>query len=76
MDSSRGILKLVTTTGDRHEYDLSKEEINKFIAWLDKKEEGKPYYEFELTVTTGNIDSRTEYIMYDEIVSFVVNEYK
>lgn len=75
VDNSRGIVKLTTTTGDLHEYDLSKAEIDKFIAWLDKKEEGKPYYEFKLNVTTGNIKSRTEYIMYDEIVSFLVDEY-
>jgi len=42
---------------------------------LDTKGEDKPYYEFKLNVTTGNIHSRTEYIMYDEIVSFVVDEY-
>lgn len=75
VDDSRGILKLITTTDDLHEYDLSKSDIAKFIAWLDTKGVDKPYYEFKLNVTTGNIDSRTEYIMYDEIVSFVVDEY-
>jgi len=75
VDNSKGILKLTTTTGDLHEYDLTKKEIEKFISWLNIKGEDKPYYEFKLNVTTGNIDLRTEYIMYDEIVSFVVDEY-
>lgn len=75
VEGNKGILKLTTTTGDLHEYDLSRTEINNFIAWLDKKGEGKPYYEFKLNVTTGNIKSRTEYIMFDEIVSFVIDEY-
>ncbi|MEZ2716991.1 Ig-like domain-containing protein [Niallia circulans] len=75
LEGNKGILKLTTTTGDLHEYDLSRTEINNFIAWLDKKGEGKPYYEFKLNVTTGNIKSRTEYIMFDEIVSFVIDEY-
>lgn len=75
VEGNKGILKLTSTTGDLHEYDLSRTEINNFIAWLDKKGEGKPYYEFKLNVTTGNIKSRTEYIMFDEIVSFVIDEY-
>ncbi|MCM2983841.1 Ig-like domain-containing protein [Niallia circulans] len=75
VEGNKGILKLTSTTGDLHEYDLSRTEINNFIAWLDKKGEGKPYYEFKLNVTTGNIKSRIEYIMFDEIVSFVIDEY-
>ncbi|CAH2712909.1 hypothetical protein BACCIP111895_00042 [Neobacillus rhizosphaerae] len=77
VDANRGILKLTTTTGDLHEYDLSMDEIEKFINWIDGRDkgEGKPYYTFRLNVNVGNIEARTEYIMYDKIVSFVVDEY-
>lgn len=77
VDTNRAVLKLITTTGDLHEYDLSIKEIDKFINWLDGRDigQGKPYYKFQLNTTTGNINARTEYIMYDEIVSFVVDEY-
>jgi len=77
VDANRGILKLTTTTGDLHEYDLSMDEIEKFINWIDGRDkgEGKPYYTFSLNVDVGNIEARTEYIMYDKIVSFVVDEY-
>lgn len=78
VDGNRAVLKIKTVTGDLHEYDLSMTEINKFISWLDGRDngDGKPYYKFKLNITVGNIDARTEYIMYDKIVSFVVDEYK
>ncbi|QDP99412.1 Ig domain-containing protein [Lysinibacillus fusiformis] len=78
IDANRAILRLTTTTKDIHEYDLSITEIEQFMNWLDGREigQGKPYYKFNLNVTTGNIVSRTEYIMYDKIVSFTVDEYK
>jgi len=65
-------------TKDIHEYDLSITEIEQFMNWLDDREvgQGKLYYKFELNVTTGNIVSRTEYIMYDKIVSFKVDNDK
>lgn len=78
IDASRAILRLTMTTKDIHEYDLSLSEIDQFMNWLDGREDGqgKPYYKFKLNVTTGNIISRTEYIMYDKIVSFTVDDYK
>jgi len=65
-------------TKDIHEYDLSITEIEQFMNWLDDREvgQGKLYYKFKLNVTTGNIVSRTEYIMYDKIVSFKVDNDK
>ncbi|MFC9540802.1 Ig-like domain-containing protein [Lysinibacillus sp. NPDC056959] len=78
VNANRAILRLTMTTKDIHEYDLSISEIEQFINWLDGREagHGKPYYKFKLNVTTGNIVSRTEYIMYDKIVSFTVDDYK
>lgn len=75
---TRAVLRLTTTTKDIHEYDLSLSEIEQFMNWLDGREagQGKPYYKFKLNVTTGNIVSKTEYIMYDKIVSFTVDDYK
>lgn len=75
---TRAILRLTMTNKDIHEYDLSLSEIDQFMNWLDGREDGqgKPYYIFKLNVTTGNIISRTEYIMYDKIVSFTVDNYK
>ncbi|GED62721.1 Ig-like domain-containing protein [Lysinibacillus fusiformis] len=75
---TRAILRLTMTNKDIHEYDLSLSEIDQFMNWLDGREvgQGKPYYKFKLNVTTGNIISRTEYIMYDKIVSFTVDNYK
>lgn len=75
---TRAILRLTMTNKDIHEYDLSLSEIDQFMNWLDGREvgQGKPYYKFKLNVTTGNIVSRTEYIMYDKIVSFTVDNYK
>ncbi|MGE7092516.1 Ig-like domain-containing protein [Lysinibacillus sp. NPDC048646] len=75
---TRAILRLTMTTKDIHEYDLSLSEIDQFMNWLDGREvgQGKPYYKFKLNVTIGNIVSRTEYIMYDKIVSFTVDDYK
>ena len=78
IDANRAILRITTTTKDIHEYDLSRTEIEQFMNSLDGREvgQGKPYYKFKLNVTTGNIVSRTEYFMYDKIVSFTVDEYK
>ncbi|WP_193767107.1 Ig-like domain-containing protein [Lysinibacillus parviboronicapiens] len=78
IDVNRAILRLTMSTKDIHEYDLSLSEIDQFMNWLDGREvgQGKPYYKFKLNVTIGNIVSRTEYIMYDKIVSFTVDDYK
>lgn len=76
VDTNRAVLRLTTTTGQLHEYDLSITEINNFISWIDSRGQSKPYYKFNLNVTVGNVEARTEYIMFDKIVSFVVDEYK
>lgn len=76
IDEGKGILKVEMVTNDVYEYDIPVTEINKFIAWMKQKGAGDPFFQFSKTPTVGNIESRVEYLMYNQIVNFTVDKYK
>lgn len=73
----RAILTIWLTNGMEKEYDLSKDEVNAFISWFDAKDAGigSAKYAFEKTWNTGPYNTRTEYVIFDKIVTFNVDEY-
>lgn len=71
------ILKIYLNTGYEREYDLSTSQISDFINWYDNRANGigKNYYPFVKTVNVGSFKKITQYITFDKIVTFDVNEY-
>lgn len=59
------------------EYDLSIQELNSFIEWFDAKGNGNgpAKYSFKKTWNTGPYKARTEYVIFDKIMTFNVDEY-
>ncbi|TFE30849.1 fibronectin type III domain-containing protein [Cohnella luojiensis] len=73
----RGILTITMSNGLEKEYDLSIPEINAFIDWYDAKDvgSGPAKYKFIKTWNKGPFKTRTEYVIFDKILTFDVDEY-
>jgi len=74
---TRAILNITMTNGFEKEFDLSTTEVNAFLAWYDAKDAGTgpARYAFTKTWNQGPFKSRTEYVIFDKILTFEVNEY-
>jgi hypothetical protein len=77
VDTGRAILSITMTNGFEKEYDLSMSQVNAFLAWYDAKDAGTgpARYAFTKTWNKGPFKSRTEYVIFDKILTFEVNEY-
>ncbi len=75
--STNALLEIVLTNGTEKEYDLTMPQVNAFISWFEgiSAGSGSPYYSFNLTYNTGPFLSRKDYIVFDKILTFQVNEY-
>ncbi|MNC24756.1 hypothetical protein D3C75_728210 [compost metagenome] len=75
--SDRAILTITMSNGLEKEYDLSITEVNAFIDWYDKKEAGvgPAKYAFNKEWNKGPFKKRTEYVIFDKILTFNVDEY-
>jgi N-acetylneuraminic acid mutarotase len=76
-ESDRAILVITMTNGLEKEYDLSMAEVNAFIQWYDDKDQGigPAKYAFIKTWNMGPFKARTEYVIFDKILTFEVGEY-
>jgi hypothetical protein len=77
-DSGRAILVITMINEVVKEYDLSITEVNEFIDWYDLKDAGtgSAKYAFNKTWNQGPFEKRTEYVIFDKILTFEVNEYE
>lgn len=68
---------LTMTNGNVKEYDLTSNELKSFLTWFDNRSGGndKAYYIFLKKTDTKPFLIRKEYITYNKISSFEVNEY-
>ncbi len=75
--SGRAILTITMTNGLEKEYDLSMVEVNAFINWYDVKDTGTGpgKYKFIKTWNKGPFKARSEYVIFDKILTFNVDEY-
>lgn len=66
------------TNGQIKKYNLPMVEVDKFINWYIQRVAGtgKSFYEFVKTTDIAPFIKKTEYIVFDNISSFEVNEYK
>jgi len=73
----RAILSITMTNGFEKEYDLSMSQVDAFLAWYDEKDAGTgpARYAFTKTWNMGPFKSRTEYVIFDKILTFEVKEY-
>lgn len=74
----RALLTITMTTGLEKEYDISMTEVNAFIDWYEAKSNGTGTAKFMIDKSTNNkgpFNSRKDYVIFDKILTFEVNEY-
>lgn len=74
----RALLTITLTTGLEKEYDLPMEEINAFINWYDAKDAGSGPSKYAINKHNNNkgpFIKRTDYVIFNNILTFEVNEY-
>ncbi|QDH21404.1 hypothetical protein [Saccharibacillus brassicae] len=76
-NGGRALLTVYILGGQIKEYDLSISEVNAFIEWYDTKDSGvgPAKYKFVKTWNPGPFKSRSEYVIFDKILTFDVDEY-
>ncbi|MFD2671955.1 Kelch repeat-containing protein [Marinicrinis sediminis] len=74
---NRAILVITMQNGLEKEYDLSMTEVNQFLDWYSNRDAGigLPYYKIQKTSNIGPFISRTDYIIFDKMMFFEINEY-
>ncbi|MEK3874000.1 hypothetical protein NYE76_29550, partial [Paenibacillus sp. FSL M7-0831] len=75
---NRAILTITLTTGLEKEYDLSMDEVNSFIEWYDAKDTGTGPVKYAINKHSNNkgpFSKRTDYVIFNNILTFEVNEY-
>jgi hypothetical protein len=74
----RAILTVTMDNGFDKEFDLSKKELNAFIAWYDAKDAGRGPSFFSIDKHNNNkgpFSSRKDYVIFNKILTFEVSEY-
>jgi len=74
---SRALLTIYLTNGQVKEYDLSSAELESFMTWYDTRAAGSgpARYAFTKNWNKGPFKVRKEYVVFDKIVNFDVDEY-
>lgn len=74
---NKAILEITLTSGQIKEYDLTAEELSKFLKWYDDRSNGigKLYFSINNKSNIKPYLSRKEYIQFDKIYSFEVKDY-
>lgn len=77
-DNNRAILTVTLNTGLEKEFDLAMSEVKAFIEWYELKAVGAGSASFALEKHDNNkgpFKSRKDYVVFDKILTFEVNEY-
>lgn len=78
ISNGRAILVIMLQNGIEKEYDLSMDEVNAFIDWYENKSNGIGTISYAINKYDNNkgpFNSRKDYIIFDKIITFEVNEY-
>jgi hypothetical protein len=73
--SNRAILTVTMITGLEKEFDLPMSEVNAFLNWCDNASGSTKYGINKYGNNKGPFAKRTEYIIFDKILTFEVSEY-
>lgn len=74
----RALLVITLNNGTEKEYDLSMQEVQQFINWYEVRATGIGSITYAINKHNNNIGpfkQRLDYIVYDKIITFEVNEY-
>ncbi|WP_025716755.1 SPRY domain-containing protein [Paenibacillus sp. 1-18] len=74
----RAILTVTMDNGFDKEFDLSKKELNAFIAWYDAKDASRGASFFAIDKHNNNkgpFSNRKDYVIFNKILTFEVSEY-
>lgn len=74
----RAILVVTMLTGLEKEFDLSMAEVNAFISWYENKQAGTGTASYAIDKHDNNkgpFTNRKDYVIFDKILTFEVNEY-
>ncbi|APO46800.1 hypothetical protein BS614_23990 [Paenibacillus xylanexedens] len=74
----RAILTVSMTTGLEKEYDLPMSDVNTFLSWYDVRDTGTGPSKFAINKYSNNkgpFSKRTDYVIFDKILTFEVSEY-
>lgn len=71
------LLTITYTDGLTRTYDVPMSTVNDFISWYEGivNGNGKPYFKFQKAPISGAYTSRIEYVIFDKISNFDVDEY-
>jgi uncharacterized protein YjdB len=74
---SNAILTIYLSNQTQRQYDLSSNELSAFLNWYDTRATGtgSVRYGFNKPVASSAFTKRTEYVVYDNIVAFDIDEY-
>lgn len=72
---NHALLIITIVTGERKEYEMTMDKINDYITWYNSKAASSPTYVIEKDYNKASFTSRKDYIAYDQISNFEVNEY-
>lgn len=77
-DNGNALLTVTMTDGQQRTYDLTMNQVNQFITWYNNRANGQGNftYSFNKTPSSGAYTKRTEYLIYDKISNYDVDEYK
>lgn len=75
--ASEKVILAVNMNDGRHEYQMTKAEVDAFIAWYDAKAggTGSNYYVINKIFNIGPFTTRKDYLVFDEIINFEVMAY-
>lgn len=74
----RAILVVTMVTGLEKEFDLPMSDVNAFIKWYDARDTGMGPAKYGINKYSNNkgpFSKRTDYVIFNNILSFEVNEY-
>ncbi|MBB6218004.1 hypothetical protein HNQ80_004141 [Anaerosolibacter carboniphilus] len=71
----KAILTITMVNGVEKEYDLPMSKVLESISWYESEGADKPYFLFDKDFNIGPFKARKDYIAFDKIASFEVNEY-
>ncbi|WP_340398565.1 bacterial surface protein [Paenibacillus sp. FSL H8-0079] len=77
-NGDRAILVVTLTTGLEKEYDLPISDVNAFLSWYDVRDTGIGPSKFAINKYSNNkgpFSKRTDYMIFDKILTFEVSEY-
>ncbi|ENK0558502.1 Ig domain-containing protein [Clostridium botulinum] len=75
-NKNNAILSISLVNGATKEYDVSMQEVEKFINWFEERSNGKGPSLYSFNKKINPYKSVKEYIVHDKIASFEVREYE